>query len=149
MSKVEPATPCHADALAYLHEAAFPPGARWNAPTMALQLGLPGAFGWIAPAGGMILARTVIDEAEILTLAVHPDARRQGLGRALLNAAIRTAAEQGSTGLYLEVDARNTAARALYAASGFVEVGRRAAYYGPGGDALVLRASIACVSRVG
>ncbi len=138
MIALEPATPSHADALALLHHAAFPPGARWSADTLGLQLGLPGSFGWIAPAGGMILARTVADQAEILTLAVNPAARRQGVARALVDATRRTAASRGALTLFLEVDAANHAARALYAAAGFTEIGRRPAYYGPGRPALVL-----------
>lgn len=125
--------------MALLHAAAFPPGARWGADAMALQLGLPGAFGWIAPAGGMVLARTAADEAEVLTLAVDPGARRRGVGRMLLAQALETAGERGAGAMFLEVATANAPARALYIQAGFVAVGRRPGYYAGGGEALVLR----------
>jgi ribosomal-protein-alanine N-acetyltransferase len=145
---LEPATPSHAEALAHIHASAFPEGERWGADAIALQFGLPGVFGWIAAEGGMILARVVADEAEVLTLAVDPAARGRGIGRALLDRAMRTALERGAGRLFLEVGASNVAARALYRACGFVEVGRRRAYYRGGADALVLRAAISSGSAV-
>ncbi|MBV8913875.1 MAG: GNAT family N-acetyltransferase [Acetobacteraceae bacterium] len=109
---------------------------------MALQLGQPGAFGWISDEGGMVLARVAADESEILTLAVDPDQQRRGLGRRLLEQAMRTAGARGARCMLLEVAEANTAARALYAGTGFLEVGRRRRYYRDGSDALILRASI-------
>lgn len=136
------ATPLHAAALAAIHAAAFPPGERWGADAMALQLALPGAFGWIDPAGGLVLARVAADEAEVLSLAVLPDLRGRGLGQALLEQAAATAAEQGAATMFLEVATGNAAARRTYAAAGFAEVGRRAGYYRGGMDALVLRRAL-------
>lgn len=136
------ATPLHAAALAVVHAAAFPAGERWGADAMALQLALPGAFGWIDPLGGLVLARVAADEAEILSLAVAPALRGQGLGRALLEQAAATAAGCGAAAMFLEVSATNAAARRLYAAAGFAEVGRRARYYRGGADALVLRRAL-------
>ena len=133
------ATPAHAAAMALLHCRAFPPHERWSADAIGLQLGLFGAFGWISSAGGMIIARTVADEAEILTLAVDPSSRRQGIGRALLQQAAATALERGAKAFFLEVAADNVPAQALYAALGFAVIGRRRGYYPNGGDALVLR----------
>ncbi len=109
---------------------------------MPLQLGLPGSFGLLDGRGGMILARVAGDEAEILTLAVMPDSRRQGLGAALLMAAINQAAGCGAGALFLEVAEHNEAARGLYEAAGFHPVGRRRGYYPDGTDALVLRAEL-------
>ncbi len=131
---MSPVGPAHAAALAAIHAAAFPPGERWGAAAMAELLALPGVFGFIDPGGGCILARRAGGEAEILTLAVAPAARRRGAGRALLD---RVAASPEP--LFLEVAAGNAPALALYAAAGFGEVGRRRGYYGPGRDALVLR----------
>ena len=125
--------------MALLHARAFADRERWGADAIGLQLALPGAFGWIAPAGGMILARVAADEAEILTLAVDPSVQRRGLGRSLLEQAMATARQQGAGTLFLEVASGNGAARALYAASGFATVGCRRGYYPGGGDALVLR----------
>ena len=136
---MQAATPHHAAVLAEIHAAAFPPREQWGADAMALQLGLPGAFGLVDARGGMVLARVAADEAEILTIAVLPEARRQGLGRALLEAAAAGAASRGAAALFLEVSAGNAAARALYAGCGFVPVGQRRRYYADGADALVMR----------
>lgn len=133
------ATPAHAAAMALLHGRAFAARERWGAGAIGLQLCLPGAFGWIAPAGGMILARVVADEAEVLTLAVDPAVQRHGLGRALLGQALATARQRGAAAMFLEVASGNEPARALYAAVGFVTVGCRRGYYPNGSDALVLR----------
>ncbi len=108
---------------------------------MALQLGLPGAFGFVDGRGGFVLARVAADEAEVLTLAVMPEARRAGLGRALMVAAMEAAVVRGAAAMLLEVAEGNGAARGLYAALGFSVVGRRRRYYGAE-DALVLRASL-------
>jgi ribosomal-protein-alanine N-acetyltransferase len=107
------------------------------------MLGLPGSFGVLRPAQGFVLARTAADEAEVLTLAVLPAARRQGIGGALLAEALAGARLRGACAMFLEVSARNAAALALYAGAGFAEVGRRRRYYADGADALVLRRDLA------
>ena len=132
----------HAPALALIHGQAFPAGGRWGADAIGLQLALPGAFGWIDAAGGMVLARVAADEAEILTLAVVPQARRQGLGGRLLRAAMADAALRGALSMVLEVASANTAALALYARTGFAAVGRRPGYYAAGEDAVIMRAEL-------
>lgn len=144
-----PADPAHAPVLASIHATAFPAGECWTEPMLEEQLKLPGAFGWIDPEGGMVLARTVADEAEILTLAVAPARRGRGVGRALLAAAMRSAAGAGAIGMFLEVSVTNTAARRLYADAGFSEVGRRRKYYCDGTDAIILRAALLSESTVG
>ena len=86
--------------------------------------------------------RAVADEAEILTLAVTPLVRRNGAGRALVEAAAAIAAARGADSLFLEVAATNAAALGLYAASGFETAGLRRAYYADGADALVMRRTL-------
>ena len=125
--------------MALLHGRAFAARERWGADAIGLQLGLPGAFGWIAPAGGMVLARVAADEAEVLTLAVDPAVQRHGLGWALLEQALATARQRGAAAMFLEVASGNEPGRALYAAAGFIAVGCRRGYYPNGSDALVLR----------
>jgi ribosomal-protein-alanine N-acetyltransferase len=132
-------TAADAPALAALHAAAFPPAERWGPDAIRLMLEMPGAFGLHRPGEGFVLARIAADEAEILTLAVAPEARRRGLGGALLAAAMAGAAARGASAMVLEVAEGNAAARALYAAAGFAEAGRRRRYYAGGVDALVLR----------
>jgi ribosomal-protein-alanine N-acetyltransferase len=107
------------------------------------MLGLPGHFGLLAARQdqplGFALGRAQADQAEILTIAVRPGARGQGVGRALVNALLAEAAKRGALELFLEVAEPNAAARALYAGAGAKEVGRRRRYYADGADALVLR----------
>ena len=88
----------------------------------------PGVFA-LSSQDGFVLARAAGGEAEILTLAVAPAARGQGLGRALLQAAAAHAATLGAQSMFLEVGADNPAALALYAGLGFVRAGQRKAYY--------------------
>ncbi len=90
---------------------------------------------------GFTIAYTVADEAELLNLAVHPDARGLGLGMILLDAIMTRCAAQGGRMMVLDVRESNTIARALYARRGFTQVGRRRRYYHePEEDALVLQA---------
>lgn len=125
-----------------LHASAFPPADRWGPDALAMLLAMPGTFAQHIPDVGFVLARIVADEAEILTLAVVPEARRQGHGAVLLAAAMARAAAQGARVMFLEVAEGNAAARALYAAAGFAAVGRRQRYYPDGSDALVLRRAV-------
>lgn len=90
----------------------------------------------------LIIVRKTLDEAEILNLGVVPEQRRKGLGAELLHAAEYVVANTGAHRIYLEVAIDNMPARALYAAAGYSEVGRRPNYYlrndGSRVDALVL-----------
>lgn len=132
-------TPAEVPAAAALHAASFPAGEAWSADAIGLLLALPASFGVLRPGEGFVLASAAAGEAEILTIAVVPAARRQGVGGALLAAALAGARLRGATTMFLEVAEGNAAARALYAAAGFHEVGRRRRYYADGADALVLR----------
>jgi [ribosomal protein S18]-alanine N-acetyltransferase len=78
---------------------------------------------------GFVLSRIAADEAEILTLAVAPEWRRCGVATSLLAPHLSGLAANRVARLFLEVDAENIAARALYANFGFQEVGERKAYY--------------------
>lgn len=78
---------------------------------------------------GFVLGRVVLDEAELLTLAVDPDAQRQGIGRACLAAFEAEATARGAVLLHLEVAESNAPAIALYNSAGWQEAGRRKAYY--------------------
>ena len=87
---------------------------------------------------GVLLLRVEAGEAEVLQVAVDPRRRRRGAGRRLVRAGEAAAIEGGAQRCFLEVRAGNEAARALYAAGGYREVGRRPGYYRDGEDALVL-----------
>ncbi|WP_298983785.1 ribosomal protein S18-alanine N-acetyltransferase [Caldilinea sp.] len=77
-------------------------------------------------------------EAHIVTIATHPDFRRQGLGRRLLQAMIDKAIDAGALEITLEVRASNYAAQALYRSMGFVVVGVRKHYYHDNGEDAIL-----------
>jgi ribosomal-protein-alanine acetyltransferase len=89
---------------------------------------------------GYVVALDAADEGEILNLAVAPAMRRTGLGRALVQQMLEALSDRGVRQVFLEVRESNAPARALYAAHGFKEVGRRRQYYRrPVEDAIVLR----------
>jgi [ribosomal protein S18]-alanine N-acetyltransferase len=90
---------------------------------------------------GFILSRIVVEEAEILSVAVAWSRRGKGLARRLLDLHLRRLAGLGTRTVFLEVDEGNAPARRLYRRAGFREVGRRAGYYPAAGGsaALVLR----------
>lgn len=138
MTEVQVAEVSDAGILAALHTTAF--DSPWDEAAFADLLGQEGVFG-LATGEGFILCRTVVDEAEVLTLAVRPEARGRGLGFKLVSAAADLAKTSGAASLFLEVAEDNRAARVLYDRAGFVETGRRKAYYktphGPV-DALIL-----------
>ena len=111
--------------------------ARWSAVSIEAVLSGPGGFACRAQ-DGALLGRAIAGEAEILTLAVAPAARRSGIARGLLAEFAKQATARGAETAFLEVAGDNAPARALYAADGWYEVGRRRGYYA-GTDALILR----------
>lgn len=113
--------------FAELHAEAFE--APWGASAFAVILADEGTI-LAAEPDGFILCRAVADEAEVLTLAVRPTARRSGIGSRLVREGARLAAARGARRLFLEVADDNAAALALYARCGFQPVGRRRRYYG-------------------
>ncbi|WP_316862246.1 ribosomal protein S18-alanine N-acetyltransferase [uncultured Cohaesibacter sp.] len=78
---------------------------------------------------GFVLARSVLDESEILTIAVDPDHQNSGGGRQLMNEMIRHLYGNRVAKLFLEVDESNKAALSLYSSLGFSKVGERKGYY--------------------
>jgi ribosomal-protein-alanine N-acetyltransferase len=89
---------------------------------------------------GYVVAWFAGGEGEIANLAVDPEARGQGIGSALLDAALEQARQQNSGQVFLEVRSSNLRARQLYESRGFAEVGRRRRYYRrPIEDAVILR----------
>ena len=119
----------------------------WPVPFWQDQLEAPTSYLLVAgPLGrceAVILARRIVDEAEIITLAVAPLSRRLGLASALLAHLEQVLRGHRPCRLFLEVSVENEPARALYTRRGFFETGRRKGYYttsGAGGavDALIL-----------
>ena len=116
----------------------------WSEKSVAGELDNPLALWLVAMEGdrlaGYVGSQTVMDETDMMNLAVAPQFRRQGVGKALVNALVASLKELGSRCLTLEVRDSNGPARALYAKLGFAEVGRRRGYYrDPREDALILR----------
>lgn len=118
---------------AQLHAESFAPP--WTEASLRASLSSAGAVGYIASENhrrplemGFVLARQVGDEAEILTIAVAPSARRMGVARALVEKLQHHMRPEQS--IFLEVAETNNAARALYAAVGFGMIGERPRYYG-------------------
>lgn len=113
-------------------------GEAWTAAQCAGLMPMPGV--WLTLAHDMIgapvgfaLSRIVVDEAELLLLAVRTGAQGRGVGRSLVERFIEIATERGARRLHLEVRDGNHAIR-LYEGLGFALVGRRPNYYnGPGG----------------
>ena len=133
-------------AMAALHARCFTTPRPWTAAEFAALLAEPLVFATLAETG-FALGRVVADETELLTIAVAPEARRNGEGRVLLDRFLRAARARGAGTAFLEVAADNAAALALYQRSGFAEAGRRRGYYhSPGNppvDALVMVKSLA------
>ena len=87
-------------------------------------------------------------DAHVMNIAVAPARRRDGLGALLLERLSDAARELGADRITLEVRAHNTAALALYEAAGFVSVGLRPGYYGPGEDAAIMWADLHAAGEV-
>lgn len=78
---------------------------------------------------GFALLRLAVDQAEILTIVIHPDVQKQGLGEELLRRAEQDALSQGADIIFLDVAADNPAAISLYRKSAYREYGKRPGYY--------------------
>ncbi|MFO1142647.1 MAG: GNAT family N-acetyltransferase [Amaricoccus sp.] len=134
------------ESLARLHALAFDDTPRpWTASEFARLIAAPTTL-FVSVADGFALGRAAAGEAELLTLAVRPDARRRGHGAYLLGQFEAAAATAGAEAVLIEVAVTNAAARALYARAGYAPVGRRPGYYvrrsAPPVDALVLRKAV-------
>lgn len=99
----------------------------------------------LAPGGalaGYLCLKQVLDEAEILDVAVKGTFRGMGVGKALVQWAFSFCRERGVKLLFLEVRAGNAEAIGLYRRLGFRESGRRKKYYDNGEDAILMDISI-------
>ena len=136
LRQVELATGAPADAAAIdaVMATAFDPrfGEAWTRSQVLGAMAMPGVALLLArieeTVVGFALTRRVLDEAELLLIAVAPEARRRGVGAALLRSVIAESRGRGVARLHLEVRAGNPAI-ALYAAAGFTKVGERRGYY--------------------
>ena len=121
---------------------ACPEVAQWPAADYE-RAGTGGIAGWIAEddAGiaGFLVARSLLGETEILNFAVRLDARRRGIGSALLSHVVAWSKNDRAKRIMLEVRASNSAAQKFYERHGFRIVGRRGRYYSnPSEESLLL-----------
>lgn len=129
---------CPADSLdlARLHLSCFSLDQAWSQNSFAELLADPGLVGWRVCEDGrtiaLLLARLIIDEAELLTLAVSSRHRRQGLAQALLQRLSDELRRRHALKIFLEVAENNEAALQLYQKAGYKLISRRWNYY-PGG----------------
>ncbi|MGV6839513.1 MAG: GNAT family N-acetyltransferase [Planktomarina sp.] len=127
--------------MAATYALCFPESRAWSAQEMQKLLDDPQTLCFGDNAAFLIVSY-VLDEAEILTLAVHPNQRRKGKALDLLHICEATLLDVNVTRLFLEVAEDNDAAHALYKKGGFKTIGRRKGYYKrsskPSVDALIL-----------
>lgn len=129
--RTRPATPADAPALAALERVAFTDP--WSAASLRDLVASSSAFGFVAEDAGVVvgygLGRAVVDEGEVLNLAVAPSHRRRGIARALLALLLDRFDAHPVREVFLEVRESNLPALELYRRQGFVPVGRREGYY--------------------
>ena len=125
------------DAVMSVMDEAFDPafGEAWTRRQISDALARPRTFcllghapGNVGEAHGFALSRQVLDEEELLLIAVKPDWRKQGVGTRLLEELCRAASARGVLRLFLEMRDGNPA-QAFYEHFGFTQIGRRPAYY--------------------
>lgn len=138
-------TPADVPAVLEIEGASF--SVPWTRSTFRSLLARRGTGLWVAEQGGAVVGYavvwTVADQAELGNVAVSEGYRRRGIATTLMENVLDWLRDQGVREVFLEVRHSNTAARQLYEAHGFVEVGRRKGYYThPREDALVLRREV-------
>ncbi len=114
--------------MAAIHRAAMTTSRPWSADEIAALVAAEGSVA-VARPHAFAIGRVVLDEAELLTLAVDPTCRGRGHGFACLAAFHAAVAARGAVRVHLEVAVRNAAARALYAKASYVATGLRRAYH--------------------
>jgi ribosomal-protein-alanine N-acetyltransferase len=128
------------DAVLSIESASF--SRPWNRSHFLSELHSPHAFPLGAFSGaellGYICPMQLLDEGQILDVAVAPDHRGKGIGRLLVCTALDQCRRRGAVVVSLEVRISNADAISLYRNIGFIESGRRKGYYENGEDALLL-----------
>jgi ribosomal-protein-alanine N-acetyltransferase len=143
--RIRPATFADVKAIGDIETLSFPsPWSRWcfyaelTNPLSTTLVATPGA----SPKKivGYLIFWVAAQEMHILNLAVHPDWRRRGVAKALLNRGLAQAKAEGALVAWLEVRPSNLAALALYESQGFLPAGRRRRYYEDTGEDAVIMA---------
>ena len=115
----------------------------WSENSVASELNNPLSVWLVAEENGIVCgyagSQTVLDETDMMNIAVHPDFRRKGIAAALIAELVRLLKERGSRILRLEVRESNAPAISLYETMGFTQLGFRKNYYrNPKENALIL-----------
>jgi len=131
--------------LALTHMAAFGADRAWKVSDFTSYLADPTAL-VEGDAQSFIVLRLAGPEAEILTVATHPDVQGQGRAKAVLRRALSHLRSVHVQDVFLEVGATNTAAIALYLGVGFSAFSTRKAYYRDGSDAICMKAVLSAAS---
>ena len=142
MMEIVNMTADHVAAVAALEKICF--ADPWSERSVASELDNKLALWLVAVDGGAVAgyvgSQTVLDETDMMNVAVYPDYRRQGIAEKLIQELVVRLRSLGSRCLTLEVRASNGPAIALYEKLGFTQVGLRKNYYrNPREDALILR----------
>ena len=142
MMKIIPMTADHVPSVAALEVLCF--SDPWSQNSVASELNNPLSLWLVAveedAVVGYVGSQTVMGETDMMNVAVHPDHRRRGIARSLIDGLVQALKDRESHSLTLEVRASNAPAIALYESLGFLEAGRRRNYYrNPKEDALILR----------
>lgn len=116
----------------------------WSENSIASELKNPLSLWLVAEQEGRVLgyigSQTVMGEADMMNVAVHPEHRRQGIAEALVTALMQALRDADATVLTLEVRISNEPAKTMYEKLGFQQIGCRKNYYRhPKEDALILR----------
>ena len=116
----------------------------WSEKSITYELTNPLSLWLVAEIDGTVVgyvgSQSVMDEADMMNIAVHPQFRRQRIAQALVERLVEELLGKGVHSLTLEVRASNEPAKALYSGLGFIQAGRRPNYYrNPREDALILR----------
>jgi len=139
---IVPMAEAHAAQVAALEKLCFT--TPWSEASVRSELTNPLSVWLCAVRGGEVIgyigSQAVLDEADVMNVAVAPGERRKGVARELVRALCERLADRGVESLTLEVRPSNEAALRLYDQEGFRRVGRRRRYYvDPVEDALILR----------
>ncbi|HEX9667763.1 MAG TPA: ribosomal protein S18-alanine N-acetyltransferase [Thermodesulfobacteriota bacterium] len=139
---IEEIEPHHLDEIIAIEQVSFP--TPWPRQVFDMELKSSRSYKRVSKINGTvvgyIIAWKIYDEVHILNLAVHPEHRRRGIGRGLLNDCLLYFSNKGIKSAILEVRVRNKNAIKLYEKTGFRSVGFRRKYYSDTGeDALVMK----------
>lgn len=139
--KIIPMNESHVAQIAALEKQCF--SDPWSENSVASELENPLSLWLIAEEDGAVCgyvgSQTVLDETDMMNIAVHPDCRRKGIAAALITELVSRLKARGSRVLRLEVRESNFSAIALYEALGFTQLGLRKNYYrNPKENALIL-----------